>query len=272
MSTIMLRNHVEIPQLGLGIFQARQGAETEQAVQWALEAGYRHIDAAAVYGNEYSVGNGIRKSGIPRKDIFITTKVWNTDIRKGRTREAFYESLEKLQTDYVDLYLLHWPVEGKETAWAVLEDLYQQRKIRAIGVSNFHQHHLEELSQYSAIAPMFNQIESHPLLNNQPLIDYCHTRRIAVGAWSPLGGPRIQLLEHPVLLALADKYHRTAAQIILRWDMQRGIAAIPKSVHKERIVSNAQIFDFNLSPEDMDLLNSLDMGLRVGPDPDDFNF
>lgn len=261
-----------MPQLGLGIFQARQGRETEQAVLWALEAGYRHIDAAAVYGNEQSVGTGIKKSGISRQDIFLTTKVWNTDIRRGRTREAFFESLEKLQTDYVDLYLLHWPVEGKEEAWSVLEDLYRQKKIRAIGVSNFHQHHLEELANMAEVLPMFNQIESHPLLNNQKLIDYCQTRKIAVGAWSPLGGPRVNLMEHPVLEQLARKYQRSAAQIILRWDMQRGISAIPKSVHQSRIAANIQLFDFELSAEDMQLIQSLDMGFRVGPDPDRFDF
>ena len=272
MYTIKLSNDVEVPQLGLGIFMARQGAEAEQAVLWALEAGYRHIDAAAVYENEYSVGLGIKKSSVPREDIFLTTKVWNTDIRAGRTKEAFYESLERLQTDYVDLYLLHWPTEGREEAWAVLEDLYEQKKIRAIGVSNFQQHHLEELAKTARILPMFNQIESHPILNNQPLIDYCQSHGIAVGAWSPLGGPRVNLLEHPVLQQLAAKYRRTAAQIILRWDLQRGIVPIPKSVHKERIQSNLQVFDFVLTTEDMMLLQSLNMGLRVGPDPDHFNF
>jgi diketogulonate reductase-like aldo/keto reductase len=272
MQTVRLYNNVKIPQLGIGVFQAKQGSETEDAVLWALEAGYRHIDTAAIYGNERSVGKAIRKSGIPREEIFVTGKVWNTDIRAGRTMDAFKRTLYELDLDYIDLYLIHWPTEGKEEAWNVLENLYQQKLIRAIGVSNFQVSHLNELMKNATIKPMLNQIESHPLMNNQKLIEYCQSNNIAVGVWSPLGGPQIPLLKHPVLEMLADKYQRTPAQIVLRWDIQRGVIPIPKSTHHDRIVSNSQIFDFELLPEDMLLIQNLNSNFRVGPDPDNFDF
>jgi diketogulonate reductase-like aldo/keto reductase len=169
--TLRLNNGVLIPQLGLGVFLAGRGAKTEQAVLWALEAGYRHIDTAAVYGNEAEVGRALKASGLPRQELFITGKIWNDHIRAGLTREAFYQTLENLQTNYLDLCLLHWPVAGTRQAWAVLEELYAEGLVRAIGVSNFQQHHLEDLQTYARIAPMFNQLESHPLFNNQSLID-----------------------------------------------------------------------------------------------------
>lgn len=272
MEYITLYNGVKMPQLGLGVFQAGPGRKTERAVQWALDAGYRHIDTAAVYGNEQEVGNALMASGIPRQDIFLTGKVWNSHIRNGQTLEAFYQTLEYLQTDYLDLYLLHWPVEGREEAWKTLEMLYAQNKVRAIGVSNFQRHHLEEMNEYARIKPMFNQIESHPLMNNQFLVDYCQKENIAVGAWSPLGGPAVNLAQHPFLQVLAKKYGRTEAQIILRWDIQRGISVIPKSSRQERIIENSEIFDFSLEPEDVELLLSLNINFRVGPDPDNFDF
>lgn len=272
MQTITLSNGVEVPQLGLGVFQAQQGRETENAVLWALDAGYRHIDTAAVYGNERSVGNAIRKSGIPRNEIFVTGKVWNTDIRAGRTLEAFQRTLYEMDLEYIDLYLLHWPTEGKEAAWGILEKLYQQKMIRAIGVSNFHVSHLTELMKNARVKPMLNQVESHPLMNNQKLIDYCQSNDIAVGVWSPLGGPQIPLLQHPVLEMLADKYQRTPAQIVLRWDIQRNAIPVPKSTHQERIASNSHIFDFELSQEDMKLIQDQNVDFRVGPDPDHFDF
>lgn len=272
MNELTLANGVKMPQLGLGVFQAEEGSQTENAVTWALQAGYRLIDTAELYGNEEDVGRAVAKSGIPREQIFITDKVWNTNIRAGLTREAFYRSLQRLHTDYIDLYLLHWPTEGREEAWKALEVLYKTGLVRAIGVSNFQEHHLEEMKAYADVMPMFNQIESHPAFNNQELIAYCQDNDIAVGAWSPLGGPRVRLMEHPALIELAQKYGKTPVQIVLRWDMQRGISATPKSVHKERIISNSGIFDFLLSDEDMQLIWSLDMGFRVGPDPDNFNF
>jgi diketogulonate reductase-like aldo/keto reductase len=272
MNKVVLQNGVQVPQLGLGVFMADQGIETEKAVTWALDASYRHIDTAALYGNEVSVGNAVKHSGIPREDIFLTSKVWNFDIRKGTVKSAFEKSLRNLQSDYIDLYLLHWPVEGKEAAWKVLEDLYDQGLIKAIGVSNFQPHHLEEICRIARIQPMVNQIESHPLMNNQAVIDYCHHKKIAVGAWSPLGGPRLNLLSHPVLQTLARKYGKTEAQIVLRWHIQRGLIVIPKSVHRERIVSNSEIFDFTLDEEDMNQIQMINMNFRVGPDPDNFDF
>ena len=272
MQEITLYNGVKVPQLGLGVFQAQQGAETEQAVQWALEAGYRHIDTAAVYGNEASVGAAIRKSGLDRKEIFVTGKVWNTDIREHRTLEAFQRTLDLMGLDYMDLYLLHWPTQGREIAWQDLETLYDRGLIRAIGVSNFQQHHIEELMNTARIKPMLNQVESHPLMNNQALIDYCQANGIAAGVWSPLGGPQVPLLQHPVLQALAAKYNRSAAQVVLRWDIQRGVIPIPKSTHRNRILENSQIFDFVLSSEDMQRIGQQNQNFRVGPDPDDFSF
>jgi diketogulonate reductase-like aldo/keto reductase len=269
---LTLSNGVKMPQLGLGVYGAEDGAQTEHAVLSALEAGYRHFDTAAVYGNERGVGSALEKSGIARSDVFLTGKIWNSHIRAGQTLSAFYQTLENLGTDYLDLCLLHWPVEGKEEAWQTLTQLYGRGRIRAIGVSNFHVHHLNDLVRATGVKPMLDQVESHPLMNNQKLIDACQNAGIAVGVWSPLGGPRVPLLEHPALRALAEKYGRTPAQIVLRWDIQRGVAVIPKSVHRDRIVSNAQIFDFALTEEDTTQIQALDMGLRVGPDPEHFNF
>jgi len=269
---IRLNNKLEMPMLGLGVFQTKDGAETENAVKWALEAGYRHIDTAMIYENEGSVGKAIAKSSVPREEIFITTKLWNTDIRNHNTKEAFHKSLELLQVDYVDMYLIHWPADGYSEAWKVLEDLYEQGKIKAIGVSNFHKYHLETLFETARIIPAINQIESHPLLNNQELIDYCHSKQIAVSAWSPLGGSRGKLTENAILNELGVKYGRTAAQIMLRWDIQRNLVVIPKSIHKDRIVSNMKIFDFELSIEDMSIISSMNQNKRMGANPDNFKF
>lgn len=272
METITLSNGVEIPQIGLGVWQSPKGEATEHAVMWALEAGYRHIDTARIYGNEASVGAGIRKSGVARKDIFLTTKLWNEDIRKGRAKEAFEESLDRLETDYVDLYLIHWPAEGFEKAWQDMTELYEAGRIRAIGVSNFQPHHLETLEKVSSVVPMVNQIESNLYFNNQTVIDYCHARHIAVEAYSPLGGTGGHILEDEKLLAMAEKYGKTPAQIILRWDIQRGLVVLPKSTHKERIISNLDVFDFELDPEDEAALSDMDRGIRTGADPDHFDF
>jgi diketogulonate reductase-like aldo/keto reductase len=272
MKTIVLQNGVEMPQLGLGVFLAGRGAGTEQAVLWALEAGYRSIDTAAVYGNEREVGLALAASRLPRREVFLTGKVWNEQIRAGLTMEAFEQTLDNLGVDYLDLYLLHWPVEGTPQAWRTLEELYAEGLVRAVGVSNFQRHHLEDMRRYARVMPMFDQIESHPLMNNQGLIDWCQSNDIAVGAWSPLGGPQVPLLQHPALAALARKYGRSPAQIVLRWDIQRSLAVTPKSSRRERIIENSQIFDFALSAEDMEMIRSLDINYRVGPDPDHFEF
>lgn len=272
MSALKLNNGVCIPQIGFGVFRMPEGEQTEMAVKWALEAGYRHIDTAKIYGNEKSVGTAIKASQVPREEIFLTTKLWTTDVREGRTKEAFAESLEALQTDYVDLYLIHWPADGFEKAWSDMEELYSEGKIRAIGVSNFHQHHLEQLMKTAHIKPVVDQIESHPYLTNQPLIDYCHDNGMEVEVWSPLGGAKGNVLQDETLHALAEKYGKSPAQIVLRWDLQRGVIMLPKSAHQNRMKENKEIFDFELSPEDMAVISGLNRNLRVGSDPDHFNF
>lgn len=271
-TTRKLNNGVEIPYLGLGVFQSKDGDETANAVRWAIEAGYRHIDTAAIYRNEESVGKGILESGIDRKDLFITTKLWNEDMRAGRQIEAFEKSLKLLKTDYVDLYLIHWPVEGFQKSWKAMEEIYASGRARAIGVSNFHEHHLKDLLSDAKVTPAVNQIESHPLLTQKPLIDYCEKHGIVCEAWSPLGGTGGNLLENQQLKALAGKYGKTVAQVILRWNLQRGVVVIPKSVHKDRIISNTKIYDFELTQEDIEAIEALNCGKRVGPDPESFNF
>jgi methylglyoxal/glyoxal reductase len=264
-----LNNGVQIPIFGLGVF--RSAAETKDAVKWALEAGYRHIDTAKIYGNEADVAKGIKESGVDRKDIFITTKLWNDDMRQGKQREAFEKSLELLETDYIDLYLIHWPVkEVYKESWNIMEEYYKKGKIRAIGVSNFHKHHLEDLFTVAEVTPAVNQIECHPHLTQEPLVEYCIEKGIAVESWSPLGGGK--LLADPAIGALAEKYGRTVAQLIIRWHMQRDLIVIPKSVHKDRIISNGQVFDFEIADDDMEYITSMNQDRRVGSNPDTFTF
>lgn len=272
-TTLTMNNGVQIPQLGLGVFQTPDGKATSQAVTWALQAGYRHIDTAMIYGNEESVGQGLRDSGLKRRDVFLTTKLWNDDIRTGRAKEAFEESLDRLGTDYVDLYLIHWPAQGWQQAWQDMEELYRQRRVRAIGVCNFQQHHLEELHSISSTKPAVNQIESSPQFVNQELIDYCHGElRIDVEAYSPLGGTGGSVLSDPRLESISRKVGRSPAQVVLRWHIQRGLIVIPKSTHQERIEQNAQVFDFTLDEDDMKAISAMDSGIRAGADPDNFDF
>ncbi len=272
-STRTLNNGVEIPLLGLGVFRAENGRETERAVLWALEAGYRHIDTAAAYGNEESVGRAIRDSGIPRSEIFLTTKLWNEDSRRGTEAEAFNRSLDLLGTDYVDLYLVHWPVPGRfEKSYVALEPLYRAGHIKALGVSNFHRHHLEALAKATDLTPAVDQVECHPLLGQKPLVDYCEGLGIAVTCWSPLGGVRLNLTADPTLAGIGAKYGKTAAQVIIRWELQRGLVTIPKSVRRERIAENAGVFDFELSHADMLAIGDMNRNQRAGSDPDNFDF
>lgn len=253
-TTKKLNNGVEMPILGLGVYKAKE--KTVSAVKWALQAGYRHIDTAAYYENEEDVGKGVRESGIPRNEIFVTTKVWTTDIREGRQRLAFENSLKKLGLGYVDLYLIHWPVPGKDKeTWNVLEQLYQEGLVRAIGVSNFEISHLEELFSYANITPAVNQIEIHPNLTRKELIAYCNQKEIACEAWSPLG--RGALMKNEALIKIGEKYHKSFAQVMLRWDLQQGIITIPKSVNQQRIQENADIFDFELSEEEMSIIDRI---------------
>jgi methylglyoxal/glyoxal reductase len=266
-STVTLNNGVKMPWLGLGVWQSTPGRETEQAVRWALEIGYRHIDTATVYENEADVGKAVGSSGIPRESLFITTKVWNTDQGYASTMKAFDASRRKLGVDVVDLYLVHWPIKGRfAETWKALEKLYADGKTRAIGVSNFLIHHLEELLAGCSVTPAVNQVEFHPLLVQKDLLDYDEANGIRHEAWAPL--TRGRMFANPALQAMARKYQRTPAQIILRWDIQLGVVTIPKSVHRERIVENSRIFDFELSKDDVLKLASLESGERIGWHPD----
>ncbi|MBI9064328.1 MAG: aldo/keto reductase [Marinilabiliaceae bacterium] len=269
--TFELRNGVAMPYLGLGVFKSKNGAEVENAVKYALDAGYKHIDTAAIYKNEEGVGKAIKKHAIHREELFITSKIWNDDQGYDTTIKAFEASLKRLQTDYLDLYLIHWPVKEKYIdTWKALETLYKDGRVKAIGVSNFLKHHLLDLIQHSSIDPMVNQVECHPLLVQQELNDFCEEYQIQYEAWSPL--MQGKLLNNEELNLLARKYKKTVAQIVLRWHLQKGVVAIPKSTHQARIIENAHLFDFELLPRDMALINALDEGQRVGPDPDNFDF
>ena len=264
-----LNNGVEMPRLGFGVFQS--GGDTKQAALWALEAGYRHIDTAKAYHNEDAVGEAIKESGIDRKELFITTKLWNQDMRDHTQRENIEKSLEYLQTDYLDLLLIHWPVAGVyKESWKIMEEFYKEGKIRAIGVSNFQMGHLMDLMAHATVVPVVNQIECHPYLSQQPLCSFCRKTGIQVTAWAPLG--RAKVFEDAVIKGLAEKYGRTPAQVILRWELQRGIIVIPKSVHRERIIENSKIFDFELVSEDMAVMDGLNKDQRFGPSPDTFDF
>ncbi|OWP62086.1 aldo/keto reductase [Hymenobacter amundsenii] len=264
-----LANGVEIPYLGLGVWQAEDGAEVQQAVKWALEAGYRHIDTASIYKNEEGVGQAVRESGVPREEVFITSKVWNEDQGYDATLRAFDASLDRLGLETLDLYLIHWPVAGKsQDTWRALEQLYADGRVRAIGVSNFLQHHLEELLPTATVKPMVNQLEFHPWLVQPELQAYCRQHSIQYQAWSPLMQGKV--FEQDVVNDLAKKYGKSPAQILVRWDLQRGVVTIPKSVKQSHIISNAAVFDFELTEAELAYIDGLDRHERLGPDPDVF--
>lgn len=267
---VTLNNGVEMPWFGLGVYQAKEGPEVENAVSAALRHGYRLIDTAALYGNEEGVGRAVRASGLAREEIFITTKVWNSRQGYDTTLRAFDESAGKLGVDTVDLYLVHWPVKGKyKDTYRALEKLYRDGRVRAIGVSNFQPHHLDDLLQEAGIVPAVNQVELHPLLSQKELKDYCDAKGIRLQAWSPLMQGNLDVAE---LAEIGEKHGKTPAQVVLRWDIQNGVLTIPKSVHEERIRSNADIFDFELSGDEMKRIDELNRNHRFGGDPDNFNF
>ena len=277
--TFQLNNGVTIPCVGYGTYKTPID-ETEKVVLEALKIGYRHIDTAAFYGNEKGVGEAVRKSGIPREEIFVTSKVWNSNRGYEKTKKAFEDTMKELGFDYLDLYLIHWPANRKQfgdqaksinaNTWKAMEELYAEGKIKAIGLSNFLPHHIEELMETAAIKPMVNQIELHPGWLQPEVVDYCHKNDIVVEAWSPLG--RKTILENETLVEIAGKYNKSTAQICLRWVLQHDVVPLPKSVTQSRIQKNTEIFDFVLDEEDMEIIDCLhDIGGRCAlPDEEIF--
>jgi methylglyoxal/glyoxal reductase len=267
--TVKIAPSVAVNRLGLGTYRADEGPDVEREVRYGLDLGYRTIDTAALYGNEHSVGKTMRHSGVAREDVFVTTKLWNDDQGYDSALRAFDTSLERLGFDYVDLYLVHWPndVRMRDT-WRAMEAILASGRTRAIGVGNFLVHHLEALSAFADTAPALNQIEHHPRLQQPGLVTYCQERGIAVQAWAPIMRGKVMLV--PEIVQIAQAHRKTPAQVTLRWILQRGVITIPKSVHERRIAENADIYDFELSSADMAIIDSLDRGERIGPDPDTF--
>lgn len=261
-STAKLNNGIQIPRLGLGVYQIPPGKTTINAVKYALKVGYKHIDTAKVYGNESDVGKALKDSDIKREDIFITTKVWNSDQGYDSTLRAFEASLKRLGLSYVDLYLIHWPVQRKiiET-WKAMVQLLKNGKVRTIGVSNYSINELKETIQNSDIIPAINQVEFHPFLYQKDLLEFCKSNTIQLEAYSPLTrGKRLDNLD---VIKMGEKYNKTPAQILMRWSLQHDLVVIPKSSHTKRILENSQVFDFNIDQKDMELLNSLNENLHT---------
>jgi len=273
--TVTLHNGIKMPGFGLGVFKVEEGQELVAAVKAAIRHGYRSIDTAAVYQNEAGVGTAIREaieeSLVKREELFVTSKLWNADQGYDSALAAFEASMDKLGLEYLDLYLIHWPVKGKyKESWRALETLYREGRVKAIGVSNFQIHHLQDVMEGAEIKPMVNQVEFHPRLMQKELLQFCREQGIQLEAWSPL--MQGELLNDPVLQEIGAKYGKTVAQVILRWDLQHGVITIPKSTKEARIIENASIYDFSLSEEDMNRIDRLNEDRRVGPDPDNFNF
>lgn len=254
----LLSNGVKMPSIGFGTYKSGNDEDTAKIVKCALDTGYRMIDTASFYGNETGIGNGIKESKVKREDIFLVTKLWNNDHGYEKTIEAFNKSLEKLQTEYIDLYLIHWPNKLNAETWRAFEYLYKTEKVKAIGVCNFKIGHLEELKKSAEIMPMVNQVELHPHNTKGDMLNYCNKNNIQLVAWSPIMRGRI--FSNELIISLAEKYKKTIAQIVLRWHIQRGVIPIPKSSNEARIRENLDIFNFELSNEDMDALTSLDEG------------
>ncbi|WP_455675484.1 aldo/keto reductase [Pradoshia sp.] len=277
-TTLRLHNGTEIPCIGFGTWQTPDGETAVTAVKSAIDAGYRHIDTAAAYGNEESVGKAIRESGLSREELFITSKVWNTDRGYESTLQAFERTLERLGTDYLDLYLIHWPANSTQfedwaqinlETWRAMTDLYKAGRIRAIGVSNFLPKHLQPLME-TEVKPMVNQIEYHPGLMQEETVDYCKENAILIEAWSPLGTGK--MLSNETLMAIAAKYNKSVAHLCIRWCMQNGTLPLPKSITPSRIADNLEVFDFEISDEDMTTINQMEYFGGSGLNPDEIDF
>ena len=280
-SRMNLNNGTTIPCVGYGTFRTPDDV-AEKAVADAIKVGYRHIDTAAVYGNEEAVGKGIKDSGIDRQDLFVTSKLWNDNRGYDSTKKAFQETLDRLQMDYLDLYLIHWPANQKQfgtqaaeinaETWRAMEDLYNEGKIKAIGLSNFMPHHIVDLIRTAKVAPAVDQIEIHPGWPHAEQVKYLQAHNIVVEAWAPLGGQGAHVMTNNTMLEIADKYHKTAAQVSLRWLIQQGVVPLPKSVHEERMIQNKDIFDFALTDDEMRQISMLtNLGGQCA-DPDDVDY
>ncbi len=266
---ITLNNEIDIPALGFGVWQMEDLQECENAVIKALQTGYRMIDTASIYQNETAVGNAVKNSGVDREDLFVTSKLWVQDTSYEKVKSAFQRTLDRLQLDYLDMYLIHWPYSDFLGAWKAMEELYQEGKIKAIGVCNFPVEKLEELKANSNVHPVINQIELHPLFQQKELQEYNRENNIVTQPWSPLGNGNAGLLDNEDLKKIAEKNNKTVAQVILRWHLQEGFCVIPKSVTPSRIEENFKVFDFELSDDEMNVVRSLDTGKRLFFDPKD---
>ncbi|MDF2791295.1 MAG: aldo/keto reductase [Neobacillus sp.] len=258
MQNVILNNGVEMPLLGFGVFQIQDEKECEQAVNDAIMAGYRLIDTAASYLNEEAVGRAIKRSGVPREELFITTKLWVQDAGYESTKNAFAKSLDRLQLDYLDLYLIHQPFGDVHGSWRAVEELYREGKIKAIGVSNFHPDRLIDLIIHNEVVPAVNQVETHPFQQQIESHNFMKENNVQIESWGPFAEGKNNMFDNEILVSIAEKHNKTVAQVILRWLTQRGVVAIPKSVRKERIIENFNIFDFELGLEDMDRIATLD--------------
>lgn len=268
-----LNNGLKIPVLGLGVFRMDDKKEAYKSIRKAIDLGYRHIDTAMIYENEEPVGKAIRESGVERADFFVTTKLWIDDIKNDNAQNALDSSLRKLGLDYVDLYLVHWPIKDKYVSiWKDMERIAATDKVRAVGVSNYQENHLKEILDLRSLVPAVNQIELHPYLSQNDLVEFCTQHNIKIESWSPLCANKNNLLDEQILKDLADKYSKTPAQIILRWNIERGLIVIPKSSNPGRQKENINLFDFSLTAEDIEKVNSLNKDLRVGPHPDIVGF
>ena len=266
---VQLNNGIDIPALGFGVWQIEDQKVCEDTVVKAIQTGYRMIDTAAIYQNEVGVGKAIQNSGVNRDDLFITSKVWVQDSGYEKTKAAFQKTLDRLQLDYLDMYLIHWPYGDFLGSWKAMEELYHEGKIKAIGVCNFPVEKLEELKANSTVAPVINQIELHPVFQQKELQVYNREHNIITQPWSPLGNGNEELLNNKALKAIAEKYHKTVPQVILKWHLQEGFVVIPKSVTPSRIEENFNVFDFELSEDEMNTVRSLDTGKRLFFDPKD---